>query len=878
VSDARLRLVSALVAAVVSASFVAASGAAILWERFEASGLPASQAISVTPDHELVAVGGVALVGFMIAGIVALVAVYAIDNSGTPGAHTRRGLVTLMIAEVVVAILVIQSDWWLVLLLALAFATAGVFIVYLLDDAATALASAPDDEALSSRGWLERAYGWVKEQLFGAETGVSVARIATVVLLLIGVYVVGWADQWVFVVVWAVPTLIALLVLAHVDPDHATLRRVVAVALIVYGLIALIRFDHPVAALAIAALLLTLVNLGVATATGNRFALYGVAVFLSVVLFGGLLSYIRTRDEPKLQGVAALMKDGHAECGLYVTETDSRLYLARVDAVLHGRKTHIVEGSGRIFWLPRDQIQRTELGPLQGVINAQANGVDLRDELQRDAAANSDQAAQNPGPPRARADGCSPAPGSPPPRTTARRKLAEQYQPRVVLDRSDGFWPISALIIFKLRHGGRVTCRRVAPNACIDTRRPSRLPWVGGGAEWLEYPGKENDQTQQHNDMVDALNSSDPVSTAREYFFASHNDSGGIDALQYWFYYEFNYQRVRRAGINLVKAGFHEGDFESMGLVFSSNSEEPRYVWMARHAGEGQPFLWNERQLDRSGDHLTVYAARGSHATYESCGRQRRPVGGGAVDDRTACGSHQLAIEPQITPMSDISLAPWACWGGHFGSAKHASGIQKAAHYVDAGPRSPLWQQNFGVPAAPCASVGDAPARPDLGEEVVDELTADRLNSHGGKLQAAFDSCADWQKPPRSGVYVVVCDQKALHDYFASGLEDSGDARIRIGRLGAGARPAGIPAVYRSADERDVDGVAIQAKQATKASLYAACFSGNKLLAAKVDSLTLPAKRTVVLRTGHKEWALTGAVSRAFKPSTSSKDVACGKS
>jgi VPS62-like protein len=870
--DLVTRVLSAVVAVVVSAGFVAAVGGAVLWARFHAAKLPADQAVAAVPNDELGVVGAVALVAFIIAGLVALIGAYALDRSGTPGERTRRGLAVLMVAEIVVAICILESNVLTGVLLGIGFAILGVFAIYLLEDLERALKGRQPDAPDRPR-WAERFLRWVTRQLFANVSLVEgIRRMLVTVLLVGGVFLVSLTDEWLLVALW----MLAFVALLHpwnaLRPRYAPLRRLIAVALIVYGLAAVIRYHDSLAALVIAAVLLALVNLGVAQATGERFAFYGIAVFLSVVLFGGLLSYVRTRDYPKLQGVAVVMKNGDSACGLYVTETDSRLYLARVDVVGGRKKVRIVDRSGRITWLPRDQIKRSELGPLQGVIPAQANAADLRDELlQEEKKPKPDSVAGLP-----KASECVPEPEALPIRQTEQRKLAEQFQPRLITDRSDGFWPISVLTIFRLRRGDQGTCRQV-PGECIPTTRVVKLPWTGGVNEWLDYPAANTSKEQQHEDMVGALKSEDPAKTGREYFFVTGGKGSELTSLQYWFYYQFNYQRLRLKGVTFKKAGFHEGDFESIGLLLSRDSKEPRYLWMARHADEGRPFVWSEAKLERSGGHPTVYAARGSHATYEACGRQHRFDGTKSlIDDETACSTKQLFFEPALTPLSDLAFTPWACWRGNFGYSK-LKRLPREDLLLANGPQSPLWQQNFRALAAPCAVTQTPPLRPDIaGEETVDDATATTLRANGGQLDRRFDRCKEWRKPPARGVYVVACSDGMLKRYFDSGLEEIGKEQITIGR-GKQQALKSVPAIYRSPNAEALDGITIKTREKATASIYAACYSNNRRVVADFGSVPLLPNRRLVIRTTGLTWSLISGTKavRIVKPMTSARRARC---
>jgi hypothetical protein len=921
--DVLARVVGAAVATVGSAGLVTAIGGATLWARFHAAELPADQAVAAVPNQELVVVGAVTLVGFVAAGIAALVAVYAMDRCGEPGPRTRRGLVTLAAAEVAAAVLYRQFSAWLTVAVLLAVALASVVLYVIVEDVAEFFKARRQTDRPST---LTALQWWARERLFrGLALLEAIRRGVVLLLLVLLVLIVGGVlsdlplNDWIWLAAWG----LAFIVLARpwnaLRRDREALRRALGTTVLLVGVAALLRFEETLGLVTLAALALAGVNLAVAHATGERFAFYGVSVFLSVIAFGGILSYLRTRDHPKLQAIAALVNGGGGTvCGLYVTETETRLYFARVNVVGGGTTAKAAPNSGRIFWVARDELTRTELGPLQSVVAAQADAADLRDEILADerrrvaaTAPAGPQTGRAPATPGGRgrtggrraggtpqlagaaqrsaadlpgvsdANDCVPAPEAAPLRRTDERKLAEKFQPRLVVDRADRFWPVSALTMFRLRRGDERTCRQVAKRECPPVPRANALPWIGGVGEWLEFPGPQGKRgiDAQHEDMVSALGSPDPAKTAREYFFVT----GGGDrptSVQYWFYYQFNYQRLGIGGVPLGIAGFHEGDFEMVGVLLSRERQRPVYVWTARHAKEGRPLSWAESQLRRSRDHLTVYAARGSHATYESCARQRRGLAPhGLIDDRPQCEERrQLVLEPQITPLSDLAFAPWVCWQGNFGHSTEAGAKGLAGAAFADGPVSPLWQQRFGRdPARPCESLDAAPVRPpNGGEEVLDDGPAATLRAHGGVLDGLFDSCADWFAPPPSGVYVVACDDGALDRFFESGLEDPGDERVVLTAPDGRSRETGVPAVYRRPDADGVDGLTVSAARPTTTRLYAACYAGREPVVAVFQRVALPARARLVLRAGAQEWTLSGpGVSRSVRPRTRARSAAC---
>jgi hypothetical protein len=109
--------------------FAATIGAAIEWVRFATAGLPATQALFAVPKQELVIVGGWALAGYVIGGVIAVLVVYLIDNHGNATVRTVNGIVAVGVIEMIVALFFIEKQsWWKYGVMAAWLMTAG-FVV-----------------------------------------------------------------------------------------------------------------------------------------------------------------------------------------------------------------------------------------------------------------------------------------------------------------------------------------------------------------------------------------------------------------------------------------------------------------------------------------------------------------------------------------------------------------------------------------------------------------------------------------------------------------------------------------------------------------------------------------------------------------------------
>jgi len=94
----------------------------------------------------------------------------------------------------------------------------------------------------------------------------------------------------------------------------------------------------------------------------------------------------------------------------------------------------------------------------------------------------------------------------------------------------------------------------------------------------------------------------------------------GWIVLQYWFLYLFNNWRSGFFGAN-----DHEADWEMMCVYLSEwpgGEVRPEWVAYASHdySGDDLRRRWDDRELEKSGEHPVIYAGAGSHASYYTAG------------------------------------------------------------------------------------------------------------------------------------------------------------------------------------------------------------------------------------------------------------------
>jgi hypothetical protein len=149
--------------------------------------------------------------------------------------------------------------------------------------------------------------------------------------------------------------------------------------------------------------------------------------------------------------------------------------------------------------------------------------------------------------------------------------------------------------------------------------------------------------------------------------------------IQYWFFYAFNGGDLNR----------HEGDWEMIQVVLSA--EQPTQVMFSQHYA-GQTATWN--QVEKEGNHVKVYVARGSHANYI------KPYSGKIGLASDIVGDNGKVLQPKVLQPDGYEVEPlesqlWLTFRGRWGWAgANQSTAAEAAILGEAGPNGPLFRED----------------------------------------------------------------------------------------------------------------------------------------------------------------------------------------
>ena len=147
------------------------------------------------------------------------------------------------------------------------------------------------------------------------------------------------------------------------------------------------------------------------------------------------------------------------------------------------------------------------------------------------------------------------------------------------------------------------------------------------------------------------------------------HQSGGTTVVQYWMFYAFNKGELNQ----------HEGDWEMVQVVLSGGT--PTDVMYSQHHG-GQRATWD--QVERDGDHVKVYVARGSHANYLRSYSGKFGVASDIV------GANGKILESGDYTLELLESQDWLSFSGRWGEFDSYDDVFRGK----VGPQGPMYREN----------------------------------------------------------------------------------------------------------------------------------------------------------------------------------------
>ncbi len=247
--------------------------------------------------------------------------------------------------------------------------------------------------------------------------------------------------------------------------------------------------------------------------------------------------------------------------------------------------------------------------------------------------------------------------------TAADQDVAEQYAPILYFVDGEQCFPVTvsyALDNSYLYENGNPAPLSIAPTADILKNLTTDDFYLDNqrGTVAVGDNGIENDYQSKMASLG--------------YTVYAHVDTQ-YNVIQYWFFYAFNGGDLNR----------HEGDWEMIQVVLTGG--QPSEVMFSQHYS-GQKAKWS--QVEKEGEHVKVYVARGSHANYI------KPYSGKIGLASDAVADNGKILRPADYTVEVLDAQGWLSFGGHWGWAgADQSTSTEAAILGEAGPNGPKFRE-----------------------------------------------------------------------------------------------------------------------------------------------------------------------------------------
>jgi hypothetical protein len=246
----------------------------------------------------------------------------------------------------------------------------------------------------------------------------------------------------------------------------------------------------------------------------------------------------------------------------------------------------------------------------------------------------------------------------------ADQDLAEQYAPILYFVNDEKCYPVDISYTIEnsyLFEVGNPIPLSTSPNATLLGSYTSSSYYLDNqqGTVAVGDNGIEDDYQNKMN--------------ALGYTVYAHVDTAQ-NIIQYWFFYAFNGGDLNR----------HEGDWEMIQVVLTGI--QPTEVMFSQHYA-GQKATWS--QVEKEGNHVKVYVAKGSHANYI------KPYSGKIGLASDTVGDNGKVLRPTDYSIEVLGAQPWLSFEGRWGwVGTDQSAATEALLLGEAGPNGPEYRES----------------------------------------------------------------------------------------------------------------------------------------------------------------------------------------
>jgi len=227
-------------------------------------------------------------------------------------------------------------------------------------------------------------------------------------------------------------------------------------------------------------------------------------------------------------------------------------------------------------------------------------------------------------------------------------QLADEYAPIFYFEGGENCYPVSVSYLSDL----------------IDISNPSSKTISGEVVNYYD----NSMGTVKDNGVIDDYKNKQSQYGYTVYYYVG--TSGTSTFIQYWMFYAFNDGEHNR----------HEGDWEMVEVVIPSGGE--KWVAYSQHYS-GQRATWD--QVEKDGNNIKVYVARGSHANY------LRSYSGKVGIASDIVGANGKILKPSDYSLVELNTQSWLNQDIFWGEINDANDFISGS----AGPQGPQYRQDM---------------------------------------------------------------------------------------------------------------------------------------------------------------------------------------
>jgi len=212
-------------------------------------------------------------------------------------------------------------------------------------------------------------------------------------------------------------------------------------------------------------------------------------------------------------------------------------------------------------------------------------------------------------------------------------------------------------------------------NTIAILTNPSGFSLSSYSSDTYQYYYLDNQQgsPNSYDKIINDSKNWESINGNTVYYRTYQNAATGLTVIQYWMYYAFNLGELNK----------HEGDWEMVQIVFEQG--EPSWVSYSQHHS-GQQVSWN--QVEKDGNHIKVYVARGSHANY------LRSFSGKLGVSSDYVGANGKVLKLGDYDLSDLETQLWLNYRGRWGECGADSAKFNTAEALGSnGPEGPKYRE-----------------------------------------------------------------------------------------------------------------------------------------------------------------------------------------